>query len=163
MSECYNCERLQNKYDNLSWKYDKLSDKYYELEKKYNNTYNELSSAEFKIRTELEPRIKSEHRSYDAYVTSGGSDECFSNGMNGHCGFECSMFGDKAECFEGIKTEEEVLNIYENYVTTGHILNLIEEYGLEEKVKEIDREAIRQQIDVHKAKIEKLEKELLAI
>lgn len=43
---------------------------------------------------------------YDNYVTSGGSDPCFSNGMNGHCGFECSVFGSKPECFDGMTAEQ---------------------------------------------------------
>lgn len=163
MDECYNCDRLEEKYDNLYRRYDRLLDSYRDLEKKYENTYNELDLANFKIRNELEPRIKSEQRSYDSWATSGGGDECFQNGMNGHCGYGCSIFGDKPKCFENITSEEEVLDIYENYTDTGYILNLIQEYNLEEKVKEINRKAIKDQINIHKEKIEKLEKELLSI
>lgn len=43
---------------------------------------------------------------YDNYVSSGGSDPCFQNGMNGKCGFECSAFGSKPECFDGITDEQ---------------------------------------------------------
>lgn len=163
MNECYDCRNWEEKYDKLYYRFNRLSNSYSDLEKRYNDTYNKLDSANFKIRDELEPRIKSEQRSYDAYVTSGGGDECFHNGMNSHCGFECSIFGDKQECFEGITTEEQILDIYENYVDTGYILTLIEKYGLEEKAKEIDREVVREQIKIQKEKIERLEQELLEI
>lgn len=160
MSECYNCDRLQEKYDNIRWRYDNLLDKYNKLEKDYNNTYDKLSSAEFKIHTELEPRIKQEQRSYDNWVTSGGRDVCFGNG---NCGYDCLKFGSKPECFENVSTEEEILDIYENYVDDGYILDLIEEYGLEEKVKEIDKKIIRNRIDKCKDEIKKLEEKLLNI
>lgn len=45
---------------------------------------------------------------YDNYVISGGSDPCFANGMPGKCGFDCSVFGSKPECFDGM-TEEQRL------------------------------------------------------
>jgi len=56
-----------------------------------------------------------------------------------------------------------ILDIYENYVNVGYILDLIKEYGLEEKAKEIDREVLRKQMGVHQREIDKLYKELLCI
>lgn len=43
---------------------------------------------------------------YDNYITSDGSDPCFQNGMNGKCGFDCSVFGSKSECFDGMTDEQ---------------------------------------------------------
>lgn len=160
MSECYNCDRLQDKYDNLYWKYDKLLDKYHKLEEKYNTASNKLNSAEYKIKNELEPRIESEHRSYDSWVTSGGSDECFSNGMSGNCGIHCSIFGDKPECFEGLNTKEKILEAYIEHGYMDGLDELIKEYSLEEYCKETDREYYREQIAIHNKAIEKLQKEL---
>jgi len=160
MNKCNNCDRLEEKYNNLYRRFDRLSDSYRDLEKKYNNTYNELSSAESRIHNELEPRIKQEHESYDSWVTSGGGDECFNNGMNGHCGYGCSIFGDKIECFENATSEETILEIYENYVDTGYILELIRNHNLAEKAKEIDKKSIENRINEFRAKISKAEEEL---
>lgn len=46
-------------------------------------------------------------RIYDNYVLNGGSDPCFANGMSGNCGKNCSVFGCKPECFDGM-TESEL-------------------------------------------------------
>jgi hypothetical protein len=159
MSDCYNCDEWERKYDNLRWKYDKLSDKYDDLQRKYDKAYDELSSAEHRIRYELEPRIESEHRSYDSYVTSGGSDECFRNGMSGNCGIHCSIFGDKPECFDGFN-KEKIIDAYIEHGRMDGLDKLIEEYGLVEECKEIDREYYREQIDIHNRAIEKLQIEL---
>ena len=160
MSECRECDRWEEKYDNLYRRYDRLSDSYHKLDEKYNKLDSELDYANSKIRTELESRIKSEKLSYDIYVTSGGGDECYQNGMNGHCGFGCSIFGDKPECFENVTTNEQILEIYKDYTNTGYILELIEEYGLEEEVKEIDREYLREQINKRKEYIEEYKQDI---
>lgn len=163
MSDCYNCSRLQEKYDDLRYYYDRRGDRIEKLETQIGKLENELSSAEYKIRNELEPRIESERRSYDTYVTNGGSDVCFQTGISGNCGYSCSIFGEKQECFENVKTEDQILEIYENYVNDGYILDLIEDYGLQEKAKEIDRKIIREQIEEYNNKIKELEEELLNI
>ena len=163
MNICYNCDTLQENYNNLHWKYNSLLDKYYDLEKKYNKTYYELDSAKFIIQKELEPRIKNEQRSYDGYVLNGGGDKCYQNGMSGNCGYECSIFGEKPECFENVTTKEQILEIYEDYTNTGYILGLIKEYGLQEKAKEIDKNILRKQMGMHQREIDKLYKELLSI
>jgi hypothetical protein len=41
-------------------------------------------------------------RAYDNYVANGRGDPCFANGMSGHCGFDCSVFGSKPECLDGM-------------------------------------------------------------
>ena len=171
MSECSNCDRWEEKYKDLLYDFRQRGYRIEELQIEVNKVANNLDHAEYRIRNELEPRIKREQRSYDSWVTSGGSgDECYQNGMNGHCGCECSVFGSKWDCFENVNTEEEILNIYENYKNDGLILNLIEEYGLEEKAKEIDRECLRERINKRKEYIEeykqdvrKWEEELLNI
>jgi len=163
MNECHNCDTLQENYNNLHYKYNNLIDKYYDLNRKNNKLILELDSEKYKIHNELEPRIKSEQKSYDSYVLNGGSDQCYQNGMSGNCGYKCSIFGEKPECFENVTTEEQILDIYENYINTGYILDLIKEYGLEEKAKEIDRNILRKQMSVHQREIDKLYKELLSI
>ena len=163
MNECHNCDTLQENYNNLHYKYNNLLDKYYDLNRKNNKLILELDSAKYKIHNELEPRIKSEQKSYDSYVLNGGEDECYQNGMSGNCGYKCSIFGEKLECFENVTTEKQILDIYENYINTGYILDLIKEYGLEEKAKEIDRNILRKQMSVHQREIDKLYKELLSI
>jgi predicted nuclease with TOPRIM domain len=62
-------EYWEEKYDNLLRKYERLQRDYEKLQNDYNKKDNELYSANFKIETELEPRIQSERRSYDAWVT----------------------------------------------------------------------------------------------
>ena len=83
--------------------------------------------------------------------------------MSGNCGYNCSIFGERLECFENVNTEEQILDIYENYIDTGYILDLIKEYGLEVKAKEIDRNILRKQMGVHQREIDKLYKKLLSI
>lgn len=51
---------------------------------------------------------------YDNYVTSGSGDMCFQNGMSGHCGLECSVFGSKPECFDGMTEEQRQEWLEEN-------------------------------------------------
>jgi len=160
MNECRDCNRWEEKYDNLYRRYDRLSDSYNKLEKENNKLYGQKDHAEYRIRNELEPRIKREQRSYDSWATSGGGDECYQNGMNGHCGFECSVFGSKWDCFKSVNTEEEILNIYENYINDGLILDLIEEHGLEEKAKEIDRECLKERINKRKEYIEEYKQDI---
>lgn len=66
----------EEKYNDLKWSYNKLERLYDELKDDYKRKDDELYSAEFKIRTELEPRIKQEQRSYDAWVSSPGCGRC---------------------------------------------------------------------------------------
>lgn len=94
-----------------------------ELREELNKTDMKLDTAEYRISSELEPRLKSEQRSYDSWVTSGGSNICMSNGMKGNCGVKCSAYGDKSECTDDL-TDEELLNDYrENDVIEQVVLD----------------------------------------
>jgi len=59
----------KDKYTNLQKAYDKLEDL-------YKRQSGELQEAEYKLKTELEPRIKSEKRSYDCYIVSQVDPKC---------------------------------------------------------------------------------------
>lgn len=162
MNTCYNCEKWEEKYDRLERKYDRLSNSYSELERRFNKSEDELREANWKVKYELEPRIKNEHRSYNDYVISGGSDECFRSGMSGKCGVECPIFGEKAECYDSFTKEEQILELYATETTTNYLIELIDKMGLQEKCKEIDRKYYQDEIDNHKKSIHKLE-ELLSV
>ncbi len=59
----------EEKYDDLLREYRRLERKNEELESKLSKARDELYSAEFKIRNELEPRIASKRRAYDNWAT----------------------------------------------------------------------------------------------
>ena len=59
----------KDKYLTLKEEYDKLREEYRNLDRK-------LDKAEYKLRTELEPRLASERRSYDCWVTSQAEPKC---------------------------------------------------------------------------------------
>ncbi len=56
--------------EDLAWKCRKLADENEDLKREIDRLRSENGSLEFKIRTELEPRIQRERRSYDAWVTN---------------------------------------------------------------------------------------------
>lgn len=155
MSDTY----WKEKYDDLRYYYDKRGDKINKLEKENRKLYDNFSSAEFRIRNELEPKIQSERKSYDNYVSNGGGDMCFQIGMSGNCGYKCPNFGDKSECFEDMK-DEDFLYAYENYINDGIILDYIEDLGLSEKAKEIDIKLLKQRINSKQLELDKLNEEL---
>lgn len=107
------CDSIEEKYESLKYKYEKLQKEYNDLQERYRKTDDELSNANFRIKHELEPRIKSERNSYDRYILSGG-DSCFSRGMNGDCGTQCSHFGQEEKCKDVISemSNEELLEYY---------------------------------------------------
>ncbi|MDD4779100.1 MAG: hypothetical protein PHT02_00655 [Tissierellia bacterium] len=149
----------KEKYDDLLYYYRKRGDKISNLEKEVNKLYDRANHAEFRITTELEPRIQREYDSYDSYVTSGGSDECFHNGDSGRCGVECSVFGSKIECFESM-TSKDILNLYKDGYDFDYILDYIEDMGLSEEKKKIDIEYYEGQIEIKRLELEKLQNEL---
>jgi len=102
-------------YQVREWKsrYSRVCNVLNEVKEERNKLRNSLETAEYKIISELEPRIKREDRSYDSWVLSGGSDVCMQNGMNGNCGLNCELFGTKEECIEGMP-DDEILNCYRN-------------------------------------------------
>ena len=76
----YNDDKYwEDKYESLLYDYKEIQRKYNDLDSKFHKTYNDLDSAQFKIKTELEPRIKSEERAYDLSVSDGGYDKWMSN------------------------------------------------------------------------------------
>lgn len=60
----------EHKYNNLFYDYQKLKTQYAELKEDYEKLQDDLSSANFKLETELEPRIRREKRAYDNWVTN---------------------------------------------------------------------------------------------
>lgn len=121
----------KNSYYNLESAHDKL--------KRANDSVaSKLTSAEYKINTQLKPRIKQEEKAYDSFVTGGGGNACFQEGLNGNCGFNCSGFGSEDECqiiFESI-TDKELLTAYDEGIES--LVDEIESRGLQVKMYLID-------------------------
>jgi predicted nuclease with TOPRIM domain len=59
----------EEKYNSLLRKYNRLERENEQLKEKYDKTYEKLDHANYRISEELEPRIKSEKRAYDRWVT----------------------------------------------------------------------------------------------
>ena len=63
--------------EHLKYKIENLSIQNYQLTKKLEQIADARDHAEFRIRTELEPRIKQEQRRYDFWVTQQtGEEQC---------------------------------------------------------------------------------------
>jgi len=60
----------EQRYEDLHYEFARLKRCYEDLRQKHSVLEDKLSSAEFKIKTELEPRIKQEQRMYDKWVTN---------------------------------------------------------------------------------------------
>ncbi len=60
----------EDRYKDLKYAYERLREEHIKLKKDYNELESRLSSAEFKIKNELEPRIQKEKRAYDIWVTN---------------------------------------------------------------------------------------------
>lgn len=56
--------------EDLAWKCRKLTDENEDLRRENDRMRSENNSLEFKIQTELEPRIRRERHSYDMWVTN---------------------------------------------------------------------------------------------
>lgn len=151
-------DTIEEKYENLKYKYKKLQRKYEDLQREYRKTDDKLYSANFRIKHELEPRIQSERSAYDCYILSGG-DSCFSQVMNGGCGFHCSNFGEEENCKEVISemTNDELLKYYKDNEAFDSVPIVREELvsrGLEKEVKSIDEQYCRQCIEDLNKKID---------
>lgn len=118
---------LEERYNDLKWSYSDLLSKFHRLQEEKSKVDSKLNSAEHRIHNELEPRIEQEHKNYDSYVLSGGSDPCFSNGMSGNCGVKCEAFGSKEECFD--RSDEELIKIYEEGYSQDKIKEIFIELG----------------------------------
>lgn len=85
--------------DCLSYKLRKANQRINELESENRILRNGLDNAEYKIKTELEPRIASEKRSYDFWVTSQAEPKCT-------CTLGCP-YEDTDECLRKYEREEK--------------------------------------------------------
>ena len=85
--------------DSLSYKLRKANQRIAILESENNILRNKLDNAEYKIMKELEPRIASERRSYDCWVTSQAEPKCA-------CTLGCP-YEDTDECLRKYKKEGE--------------------------------------------------------
>lgn len=100
----------EEKYNDLVWRYGDRGSMIDKLNTKVSMLESKLDSAEYKINTELEPRIKQENDSYDTYVTSP------SYGMPEGCRQDC-LACKNMEC-DG----------YRDYLTDqGYNLTILEE------------------------------------
>lgn len=81
----------KDKYLTLKEEYDKLQELYKQQER-------ELDKANYQIKTELEPRIASERRSYDCWVTSQAEPKCA-------CTLGCP-YEDTDECLRKYEREQ---------------------------------------------------------
>lgn len=149
---------IEEKYENLKYKYEKLQREYEGLKRDHRKTDDELYSANFRIKHELEPRLQSERNAYDRYVLSGG-DSCFSQVMNGGCGVQCPNFGEEENCQEVISeiTNEELLKYYienEAFDSAPIVRKELIKRELEKEVKSIDEQYCRQCIEDLNKKIE---------
>lgn len=57
--------------EKLRWQLRDKNSQIEDLQKEIRNLQRKLDSAEYRIKTELEPRIQRERRAYDAWVTNG--------------------------------------------------------------------------------------------
>ena len=60
---------IEEKYEILTRKYEKLQREYENLKERFDKQYDELSHVNFRVKDELEPRIRAEKRAYDRWVT----------------------------------------------------------------------------------------------
>lgn len=113
----------------------------YETECQRQQVESKLSSTEYRIDHELEPRIKAEQRAYDMHVTSqeyGLSEdelECKRTCEGGACGPECMIFGEFDECTENMSKRE----LIEAYKINDNIADVLDENGLRLRRKFIDK------------------------
>lgn len=85
--------------DCLSYKLRKANERIDTLESENRILRNSLDNADYKIKTELEPRIASEKRSYDCWVTSQAEPKCA-------CTLGCP-YEDTDECLRKYEKEEK--------------------------------------------------------
>lgn len=122
---------VQKSYiDDLKYKISKLQDTISSLEQENRKLQENRDHAEFRIRTELEPRIRQEQRSYDAWVSQQtGEAECrhFEKLVDKVCDFVDSEYG---ECFEW---EESDGDLYQMILFLVKNREDIDIYKIEEK------------------------------
>ena len=120
----------QSYIDDLKYKISKLQDTISSLKQENRKLQEDKDNAEFRIRTELEPRIKQEERSYDSWATQQtGEAEChhFEKLVDEICDFADSEY---AECFEW---EEDDGDLYQMILFLVKNREDIDIYKIEEK------------------------------
>ncbi len=90
----------QKRYEDLLRSFRGLQRRNDDLQKELEKITNILDDSKARVR-ELVPLEQARNRMYDEFVTTGSGDPCFSAGMSGKCGPDCSIYGSKPECPEG--------------------------------------------------------------
>ena len=119
-------KELERTIEDLKYIIRNKNDRISDLEDEKNKLSDKLYDADWKIKTELDPRIEREKRSYDNWVLSGGSNDCMQNGINGNCGVNCSAFGSEPECTDDLEDE----TLLEYYVENDVVADILFERGL---------------------------------
>lgn len=103
---------VQKSYiDDLKYEISKLQDTISSLKKENRKLQEDRDYAEFRICTELEPRIKQEERSYDFWITQQtGAEQCdhFEYLVDELCDFVDSEY---PECFEWENPEGDLYDM----------------------------------------------------
>ena len=144
MTECYDCKDKDRIIDDKNWTISRLRDKCDKLERENNSIRELFSEAEHTIKTELNPRIEREKRSYDRYVLSGGSDECFHIADSGNCGVNCPIIGERDYCFDNVSNEDLLKWYVEN--DNDYIRDQLISRGLYRKAFKISDSGYRTEI-----------------
>ena len=131
---------LEEEIKELRYTISTKNDMIRELREELSKSENKLSSAEYKINTELNPRIEREKRSYDSYITSPEahmSEEdstCLHFCETGQCGSDCPQFGYIPECTENLSNSE----LLKEYIINDSIEQIILDRGLWFKKLKVD-------------------------
>ena len=124
---------VQKSYiDDLKYKISKLQDTISSLKQENRKLQENRDHAEFRIRTELEPRIRQEQRSYDIWITQQtGEEQCnhFEYLVDELCDFVDSEY---PECFEWENPEGDLYDMILFLVKNKKDINI---YKIEEKEK----------------------------
>lgn len=133
-------EELEEKIKDLNRIIGRKNDIIVELQEDLRKSGDKLDSAEYKISSELEPRLQRERNSYDRYVSSPEShmseDEatCFHFSQKEQCGVECPEFGNRSECTEDL-TDKQLLK---DYIENDAVEQVVFDRGLWFKKLKID-------------------------
>lgn len=120
----------QSYIDDLKYIISKLQDTISSLKQENRKLQEDRDHAEFRIRTELEPRIKQEERNYDFWITQQtGAEQCnyFEYLVDELCDFVDSEY---PECFEWENPEGDLYSMILFLVKNKKDINI---YKIEEK------------------------------
>lgn len=116
--------------ENLKYRIEKLKEANYKLHKELNKTLRDKDHAEFRIKTELEPRIKAEEIRYDFWVSQQtGERECdhFCSTIDELTDF---VKKERPEFFEWEETENDLYAMILFLIKNQEDINI---YSIEEK------------------------------